>query len=101
MHDALTQRPAFVRAAVFEREGAVVYGAEYRDAAAGRAHNARAAARDLIERADIRPSRLGHAPHSAAKDRSAMGANSCASLPATRSAHGSFCEKRCENTKRS
>jgi hypothetical protein len=50
-----------MRTAVFEREGAVVHGAENRDATVGRAHDSRAAARYLVERADVRPSRLGHA----------------------------------------
>ena len=38
-----------------------------RDAALRRPHHARAAARNLIERADIGPDRIGHGVHSAAR----------------------------------
>src|SRR5579863_5175572 len=93
--DALAQRPAFVRTAVLQREGAVVRGAEHGDAAARGLDHARALARDGVERPDVGPVTHGH---SAAM--TASGANSCASRPPTRSAQGSFWAKRCENSKR-
>src|SRR5574337_1418974 len=79
-----------MRAAVLEREGLILRSPEHCEAAFSCAHHARAAARDLVKRADVGPQRVGHGgPQSKARARSAIGENSCASLPATRSAHGS------------
>ena len=55
VHDALAQRAPLMRAAVLEREGLIVGGAEDGDATLGHAHDARPAARDLVERADVGP----------------------------------------------
>ena len=103
VHDALAQRPALVRAAVVEREDLVVRRAEHRDRRRAACARTRAPRRGMsIERADVDPGL--HRPHCRRlrrSRRSAIGVNSCASLPATRSAQGSTCAKFCEKTKRS
>ncbi len=53
--DALRQRAAFVRAAVIEREHAVVFGAEHADVDVTMAYNTGTQHRDVVHRADFCP----------------------------------------------
>ena len=87
-----------MRATVAQGEQRSVRRLEDRDVAAGRLHDAGPENRNILDRADIDP--LAHSAASA-RVKFAMGLNSCASCPATRSAQGSTCALRCETTKRS
>src|SRR5687767_9348795 len=98
VHDPLGQRPTLVRAAITQREERSVRRLEHRDVAARRLNDPRSENRHVIDRAHVDP--LAHSAASA-RVKLAMGLNSCASRPATRSAQGSICAVRWEMTKRS
>ena len=90
MHDALAERPAFMRAAVLQRESLIVRRAKDRDAPAGCSTHARAAA-GCLSSAPMSTQSSCHASPFSKRGSSASGVNSCASLPAARSAQGSRC----------
>ena len=54
-HDALRQRPAFMRAAVTQGKYLVGRGAKHGHVALGSMHDACAQARDILDRADLDP----------------------------------------------
>src|SRR5262249_47007654 len=96
MHDAVAQRAALVRAAIFHREHLVARGAENGDLTPRRLDRARASRRDGMQRAHVEPEvvALFHGiTHSTGAGwtgagvtgvRTASGMNSCSSRPAAR-----------------